>query len=130
MAGQRGLWSRLITRLFNRWLDRFDARIQHGAIDVILPDGTTRLLGGRGKGPHAVVHFVRWRTLIRLARGGSIGGYHAWLDGDWFSPDPVIMFDLFMRNRATFGEAGRPSGVTRLTKRILNVLNRNNRAGA
>ncbi|MEQ1548113.1 MAG: cyclopropane-fatty-acyl-phospholipid synthase family protein, partial [Chakrabartia sp.] len=65
-----------------------------------------------------------------LARGGSIGGYHAWLDGDWFSPDPVVMFDLFMRNRATFGEAGRPSGVTRLTKRILNALNRNNRTGA
>jgi cyclopropane-fatty-acyl-phospholipid synthase len=130
IAGWRGLWSRLVARLFNKWLDRFDMRLLHGSIDVLLPDGTTRLLGGQGKGPHAVVHFIRWRTLIRLARGGSIGGYQSWVDGDWSSPDPVVMFDLFMRNRATFGEAGRPSGLSRLAKRILYGLNSNNRMSA
>ena len=41
--------------LFHQMLDRIDAGLAHGTIESHLPDGSVRLLGGRGKGPTAVV---------------------------------------------------------------------------
>jgi deoxyribodipyrimidine photo-lyase len=41
-----------------------------------------------------------WLALVRLATSGSVGWYKAWARGEWASPDPVPLFDLFMRNAA------------------------------
>jgi cyclopropane-fatty-acyl-phospholipid synthase len=67
---------------------------------------------------------------VRLVRSGSEGWYRAWRQGEWASPDPVPLFDLFMRNRTTLGEAGRASGLPRLAKRIGHWLRRNSKSGA
>jgi cyclopropane-fatty-acyl-phospholipid synthase len=116
--------------LFNRILDRIDGGLDAGGIDARLPDGSRRMLGGRAPGPVAVVELRRWRGLLRLVRSGSVGWYEAWRDGDWASPDPVPLFDLFMRNRDSLGRAGRARGLSRLIKRIGHWLRRNHRAGA
>jgi cyclopropane-fatty-acyl-phospholipid synthase len=62
--------------------------------------------------------------------GGSIGWYRAWADGDWSSPDPVPLFDLFMRNRAMLGRVARSAGVRRLAARTWHWLRRNTPANA
>ena len=73
-----------------------------GGIEATLPDGSFRVLGGRGDGAGGVVHL---QQLARAGRGsptsGSVGWYKAWARGEWSSPDPVPLFDLFMRNAAT-----------------------------
>jgi len=120
----------LATPLLNKLLDRIDAGLAHGLIAVTLPGGKARRLGGRAPGPEALVEIRSWRALWRLATGGSIGWYEAWQAGDWASPDPVPLFDLFMRNRATLGDAGRAQGFTRLAKRIWHWMRRNDRDGA
>ncbi|WP_375428133.1 class I SAM-dependent methyltransferase [uncultured Sphingomonas sp.] len=102
--------AQLVAAPFHRFLDRLDERLETGGIDAHLPDGTHRLLGGRAPGPVAVVTLHRWRALVRLALGGSVGWYEAWAAGDWSSPDPVPLFDLFMRNRVSLASAARAAG--------------------
>ena len=122
--------ARIVAPLYHRILDRIDAGLAVGAIETVLPDGTRRLLGGRGGEPVATVVIHRWRALRRLAFAGSIGWYEGWAAGDWTSPDPVPIFDLFMRNRATLGNVGRAKGVVRLAGRLFQVGRRNDRPGA
>lgn len=122
--------NRLVAPLYHRILDRIDQGLEAGAIEVSLPDGACRILGGRAAGPLAIVSLVRWRALLRLARSGSVGWYEAWRRGEWASPDPVPLFDLFMRNRVPLGEVGRARGLSLLARRIGHLLRRNHRRGA
>jgi len=116
--------------MFNRLIDRIDAGLAQGSIEARLPDGRTRLIGGRGEGPMAQIDLRRWQALARLAIGGSSGWYVAWTKGEWASPDPVKVFEVFSRNRRSLGETGRSGGVARLAKRAFHWLHRNNRGGA
>jgi cyclopropane-fatty-acyl-phospholipid synthase len=111
-------------------LDRIDSGLESGSILGHLPDGSTRLLGGRNPGFEAEVHLRDWRALLRLATNGSIGWYQAWEAGEWDSPDPVPVFALFMANGETLGDTGRASGPFRLAARFAHWLNRNTHAGA
>ncbi|HVF93951.1 MAG TPA: cyclopropane-fatty-acyl-phospholipid synthase family protein [Sphingomonas sp.] len=122
--------ARAAAPVFHRLLDRIDAGLLVGGIEAALPDGTNRLLGGRAAGPLPSVTVHRWRALLRLATGGSVGWYEAWAAGDWSSPDPVPLFDLFMRNRVALGDAARPSALARLAGRGWRHLRRNHRRGA
>jgi cyclopropane-fatty-acyl-phospholipid synthase len=125
-----GLRVRLANRFIDRVLDRIDAGLEYGAIEGHLPDGSVRMLGGRGPGPTAVVHLYDGRSLLRLVRGGSIGWYEGWAAGEWESPDLVSIFDLFMRNRVALGRVGRASGLAQLASRIAQWLRRNSRSNA
>lgn len=128
--GRGGYVSRLLARGFHRILDRIDQGLEQGALEAWLPDGSTRILGGRGPGPVAEVRLNSWRALARLAGSGSAGWYRAWIAGEWESPDPVPLFDLFMRNGETLGDVARASGIMRLAGRLLHALRRNSRRGA
>ena len=116
--------------LFHRVLDKIDAGLVEGGIDAVLPDGGRRLLGGRAPGPVARVEIADWRALLRLMIGGSAGWYLAWSRREWSSPDPVVVFEVFGRNRHWLGQTGRSGGMARIAKRVLHSLRRNNRAGA
>ena len=111
--------------LFRTVLDRIDAGLIEGGIDVTLPDGSRRRLGFRTDGPVAVVHLNSWRSMLRLATSGSVGWYKAWVKGEWDSPDPVPLFDLFMRNGRPLGEVGRAKGLFRLANRAAHAVRRN-----
>jgi cyclopropane-fatty-acyl-phospholipid synthase len=87
-------------------------------------------LGGRGEGPLAVVQLNSWAALVRLALSGSAGWYVAWERGEWASADPVPLFDLFMRNADSLGEAARAKGPWRWVNSALHWLRRNHRSGA
>jgi cyclopropane-fatty-acyl-phospholipid synthase len=130
LSARRGLVARAVSRIFHRILDRIDAGIEAGALEAVLPDGTFRVLGGRAPGPLVHVNLNSWRALIRLGQSGSVGWYQAWEAGEWDSPDPVPLFDLFMRNRVSLGSSARASGVSRIIKRIAHALRRNDSKGA
>lgn len=121
---------RLFAPAFHRFLDRIDTGLVRGGIEARLPDSTHRLLGGRKPGPVPLVTIHRWRALVRLATGGSVGWYEAWADGDWSSPDPVPLFDLFMRNRMPLANVARAGGIPKLLLRGWHALRRNDRRGS
>jgi cyclopropane-fatty-acyl-phospholipid synthase len=120
------VWSGGIHRI----LDRIDAGLARGSIEVSLPDGSSRLLGGRNPGFQARVSLRSMRALLRLATGGSVGWYQAWEAGEWDSPDPVPLFALFTDNLTTLGNTGRAHGPWRVGARLLHWLHRNTRAGS
>ncbi|MDP8993862.1 MAG: cyclopropane-fatty-acyl-phospholipid synthase family protein [Pseudomonadota bacterium] len=129
-----GIAARLLARAlgggFGRILDRIDSALAEGGIEATLPDGTSRLLGGRAPGPMPVVRLHSWRSLVRLMSSGSVGWYKAWTLGEWSSPDPVPLFDLFMRNGESLGDVARAKGVFRLANRMAHRLRENDRSRA
>ena len=124
-AAGTGLIARLAAPSLHRVLDAIDRGLEAGSLEGRLPDGTVRLLGGRGPGPHAVVELRSWRALVRLATSGSVGWYQAWAAGEWWSANPVPLFDLFMRNGPTLANSARAKGPWRLANRAAHWLRRN-----
>ncbi|MXO73756.1 methyltransferase domain-containing protein [Altererythrobacter aerius] len=125
-----GALARILAPGFHKLLDRIDNGVAKGTLTGRLPDGTTRLLGGRAPGFEAEVDLKDWRALVRLATNGSIGWYQAWAAGEWDSPDPVAVFALFIANGETLGNTGRAKGPFQWAARFTHWLNRNTPAGA
>ncbi|MCW2394455.1 MULTISPECIES: SAM-dependent methyltransferase [unclassified Sphingobium] len=123
-------WRTLPTRLFEPMLVRVDRGLMRGSLELHLPDGSVRLLGGRKQGFSAIVRLANWRALIRLAASGSTGWYRAWADGDWSSPDPVALFALFGANARSLGKSARSTGLPRLMGRWKLARRHNSRRGA
>ncbi|WP_336986316.1 cyclopropane-fatty-acyl-phospholipid synthase family protein [Altererythrobacter aquiaggeris] len=125
-----GIFARLLAPGFHKLLDRIDAGLETGSILGHLPNGETRLLGGRAAGFDAVVQLNDWRGLIRLATAGSVGWFQAWEAGEWETPDLVTVFAVFNANAASLGDAGRAKGFWRAGMRFAHWLNRNTHAGS
>lgn len=125
-----GFFSRLTAPGFHRIIDRIDAGMDHGTFEGKLPDGTTRITGGRGEGPMAEITIHSWNALLRLVNSGSVGWYRAWELGEWESPDLVSVFDLFTRNRAGLQNTGRASGLFRLIAKLRHSRRNNDKARA
>lgn len=112
-------------------LARIDKSLDQGAITVSLPGGGAPVrLGGRAPGPEAIVILNSWHALWRLATGGSSGWYEGWAAGEWESPDPVPLFEVFSLNRHALAGTGRAHGLSRLLRRLWHRAHRNDRAGA
>lgn len=129
-AAAPGLISHLFAPGIHKLIDRIDAGLERGSITGHLPDGTTRLLGGRNPGFDAVVHLKDWRALIRLAINGSVGWYQAWEAGEWSSPDLVTVFAVMGANAGSLGNAARSKGPFKLAARFAHWFNRNDKSGA
>lgn len=129
-----GFFSSVIDRTLARYcsalLDKMGAGLLSGSIHGSLPDGSTRMLGGRAPGPIAEMNIRSWRALTRIGWAGSVGLYEGWAADEWDSPDPVQIFDLFVRNRRSLGDSARASGFAKASAKMLHWLRRNNKAGA
>ena len=120
-----GILARLVSPAFTMVLDQIDERMACGGFDAILPDGTMRRIGYRSAGPAAVVNLSSWLSLVRLATSGSVGWYKAWTLGEWSSPDPVAIFELFSANAVALGDVGRAKGPFRLVNALAHRLRDN-----
>jgi cyclopropane-fatty-acyl-phospholipid synthase len=120
-----GVLARLTAPAFARVLDEIDRRLVCGGIEVTLPAGSTRRLGFRADGAHAVVHLSSWLALVRLATSGSVGWYKAWALGEWSSPDPVAIFEVFSANAISLGQVGRAKGLFRWVNTLAHRLRDN-----
>lgn len=123
-------FARFIAGRFHNVIDRIDAGLAVGALEAHLPDGSTRILGGRLDGPSCIVHLRDWRALVRLAMGGSVGWYRAWTLGEWDSPDPVPLFALFMANAHSLGSTARARGINRWLGKAVQFIRRNTPRGS
>ncbi len=120
-----GLLGRVAAPAFARVLDQLDARLQEGGIHATLPSGECRRIGFHAPGAEPVVELKSWLALVRLATSGSVGWYKAWERGEWTSPDPVPLFELFMRNAGSLGDAARAKGPPRWINRLAHLARDN-----
>lgn len=130
-SADRSRWlARFVGPRFHLFLDLIDRGLERGTLIAVLPDGSQRMLGGRAPGPECEVRLLRWRALIRLIARGSAGWYRAWAKGEWTSPNPVPLFELFMTNAVALGNVARPRGPGRWIGRMIHWARRNNRSGS
>ena len=121
-----GGWiGRLVAPAFARVLDQLDSRLLEGGIHATLPSGERRRIGFHAPGPEPIVELRSWMPLVRRATSGSVGWYKAWERGEWASPDPVPLFDLFMRNAASLGDAARAKGPARWINKLAHLARDN-----
>jgi cyclopropane-fatty-acyl-phospholipid synthase len=120
-----GLVARATAPAFSKVIEQIDRRLACGGIDATLPGGEKRKLGFHARGPKAVVRLSSWLALVRLATSGSVGWYKAWALGEWSSPDPVKVFELFSANAVPLGEVGRAKGAFRWLNALAHRLRDN-----
>jgi len=120
-----GLVGRVAAPGFRRILDHLHDRLERGGIEATLPDGSRRRIGFHRPGPVAKVEIRSWLALVRLTTSGSVGWYKAWVAGEWSSPDPVPLFELFMLNGRPLGEIGRAKGIRRWVNSLAHRLRDN-----
>ena len=120
-----GVLARLTTPAFSKLLGEIDKRLESGGLDVTLPNGSQRRIGFRARGADAAVQLNSWMALVRLATSGSVGWYKAWTLGEWSSPDPVAIFELFSANAVPLGEIGRAKGPFRWVNSLAHRLRDN-----
>ena len=120
-----GLLARALAPLFARLVNQLHERIRLGGIDGSVPDGTPRRVGFHAPGPVAVVDLHSWMALVRVATSGSVGWYKAWERGEWSSPDPVRIAELFMANALTLGDVARAKGPARWLNALAHRLRDN-----
>ena len=120
-----GLIARATAPLFAGLVNQLHERIRLGGIDGRIPDGTPRRVGFHAPGPVAVVNLHSWMALVRVATSGSVGWYKAWERGEWSSPDPVRIAELFMANALTLGDVARAKGPARWLNALAHRLRDN-----
>jgi cyclopropane-fatty-acyl-phospholipid synthase len=120
-----GLLARIAAPAFAKLLDQLHRRLARGGIEGMLPDGSVRLIGFHAPGPAAVVHLKSWKALVRLGTSGSVGWYKAWTLGEWSSPDPVVLFELFTANSVELGRSARAKGPFRWVNAMAHRLRDN-----
>lgn len=120
-----GTFARFAAPAFSKVLDEIDRRLVTGGLEATLPDGSKRRLGFHAMGPNAVVRLNSWISLVRLATSGSVGWYKAWTMGEWSSPNPVSIFELFSANSVALGDVGRAKGLFRWINALAHRLRDN-----
>jgi cyclopropane-fatty-acyl-phospholipid synthase len=104
-------------------------RLQHGTLDVQLPDGGA-LHFGAGSGPRAAVRLHNWNVCAAALKAGDIGVAESWIAGDWRTPDLTALLTLFVTNRDAIEAVVYGRWWGSLLYRIRHLLNRNSRAGS
>jgi cyclopropane-fatty-acyl-phospholipid synthase len=120
-----GAIARLLAPAFGRVLDEIEARLETGGLHLHFPNGADRHIGFRAPGADATVDIRNWMALVRLATSGSVGWYKAWTLGEWASPDPVALFELFSANAISLGDVGRAKGPFRWVNALAHRLRDN-----
>jgi cyclopropane-fatty-acyl-phospholipid synthase len=108
----------------------YGSKLQHGTLDVTLPDGKTVRLGGNGPGPAAAMNVYDFSFASRLLREGDIGIAEAYLRGEWDTPDLTQFLYLFCVNQDWMQTMHIGKPVMRYFQIVRHWFNRNTRRQA
>jgi cyclopropane-fatty-acyl-phospholipid synthase len=108
----------------------YASKLQHGTLDVTLPDGRIVRLGGNGPGPAAAMNVHDFAFASRLLRGGDIGIAEAYLRGEWDTPDLTQFLYLFCVNQDWMEKMMIGKPVMRYVQIVRHWFNRNTRRQA
>ncbi len=108
--------------------------LQHGALDVQLPDGSSAHFGqtttGHPEAPRAALRLHDWRVCSAVIKSGDIGFAEGYIDGHWSTPDLTALIKLFIANRAQVESVIYGHWLGRLAYRVKHLLNHNSRANS
>ena len=111
--------------LFRRLVLNSFAKLNFGQLEVLLPDGTRGVYGGRGEGVQAQIRIEREEFFKRCVLFGPIGFAEGYMAGEWTTDDltNVIAWFILNANEAEALQTRRSMGTG-----FFNLLNTINRA--
>jgi cyclopropane-fatty-acyl-phospholipid synthase len=122
----------LLARLGRRLLLAQLARLRHGDLRLVEPDGTEHRFGTRGGGELAATLRVNhWQLFADAAFGGTVGAGEAYIRGLWRCDDLTSLVRIFVANREQMNAID--SGWAFVSKPLLKLFhwaNRNSRNGS
>jgi cyclopropane-fatty-acyl-phospholipid synthase len=106
-------------------------KLQHGTLDVQMPDGTQARFGsGAADQPKAALRLIDWRVCSAALKSGDIGFAEAFIDGHWTTPDLAALLRLFIANRDAMESVIYGTWWGSLMYRLKHLLHRNSRSGS
>jgi cyclopropane-fatty-acyl-phospholipid synthase len=84
--------------LFRRLVLNSFAKLPLGRIEVLLPDGTRCIYGGRGPGIEAKIHIEREEFFKRCVLFGPIGFAEGYMAGEWTTNELTNVIAWFIQN--------------------------------
>ncbi|GMG84726.1 cyclopropane-fatty-acyl-phospholipid synthase family protein [Paralimibaculum aggregatum] len=105
-------------------------RIEHGSVEVGLPDGRVFLAEGEAPGPAGRFDVVNPEMFARLIREGELGFAEMFIDGWWTTPDLQPLLDVLLLNNRAIGRNFTGMGLVRAYERLRHQLRGNSRRGA
>jgi cyclopropane-fatty-acyl-phospholipid synthase len=104
-------------------------RLEHGTLEVQLPDGShTRM--GSGAAPRAAIRLDDWVVCAATLKSGDIGFAESYIAGHWGTPDLAALLRLFIANRERIESVIYGSRWGAWFYRLRHLFNRNSRAGS
>jgi cyclopropane-fatty-acyl-phospholipid synthase len=106
-------------------------RLQHGQLDVQMPDGRMAHFGGTGHPElRAAIRLRNWNVCGAALKSGDIGFAESFIDGDWTTPDLAALLELFIANRDDIESVIYGTWWGSAMYRLRHLLNRNSRRGS
>ncbi len=112
------------------------ARLAHGAVELVAPDGARSLFGPGGPpAPHArsvpaVLAFHDWKVAADALKGGDVAFAESYVDGRWDSPDLTQLLTVLAANQPALEQAFYGHWWTRSLLRLKHYMNSNTRRQA
>jgi len=113
-------------------------QLRHGALTLILPDGSHRRYGEHPhqhalpspQHPCATLQLHNWKVFAAALKSGDIGFAESFIAGDWSTPDLTELLKLFAANRQAMESVIYGTWGGRLLYRIKHLLQHNSRANS
>ncbi|MEY4140514.1 MAG: hypothetical protein RLZZ371_2696, partial [Pseudomonadota bacterium] len=105
-------------------------QLRHGALTLVLPDGSHRRYGEHPhqhvlpspQHPCATLKLHNWKVFVAALKSGDIGFAESFIVGDWSTPDLTELLKLFAANRQAMESAIYGTWGGRLLYRIKHLL--------
>jgi cyclopropane-fatty-acyl-phospholipid synthase len=104
-------------------------RIEHGTLELRLPDGSRQRFGEAGP-TAANLEIATWTVFDSVLERGDVGFAEAYLAGDWHSSDLATLLSLLASNRQALTRALYGQWWGLLSARLRHLLNANTRSGS
>ncbi|MEO1733613.1 MAG: cyclopropane-fatty-acyl-phospholipid synthase family protein [Pseudomonadota bacterium] len=118
-----------LPRYFSAVFDMAKA-MQHGRLDIHLPDGRVFRAEGTAPGPVAEVHIHNPDIFARMLREGDLGFSDAYLDEWWSTPDLQAFMDLIHHDNTAIYDGFPGVKLVQLYERMRFWLQRNHKSQA
>ncbi len=113
-------------------------QLRHGALTLVLPDGSHRRYGEHPhqhalpspQHPSATLKLHNWKVFAAALKSGDIGFAESFIAGDWSTPDLTALLKLFAANRQAMESVIYGTWGGRLLYRLKHLLQHNNRANS
>lgn len=104
--------------------------LQSGQLEIITPDGKTRVFEGQNSGEHARIKLHDWSVVSNMMRKGDVGFAEDYRSGLWDSDDLTALTTLGLKNRQAMDRMITGNNIFRTISKLSYMLRLNTISGS